>query len=59
MDNLLNYCETAKKCSGYNPRQNVDSLSSSTIESVSCLNCKNWENSHCKLDLYDQINHTE
>ncbi|QUI24319.1 hypothetical protein HZI73_19350 [Vallitalea pronyensis] len=59
MDTLMNYCETAKECSAYNPRENVESLSNSTIESTSCLNCKNWENSHCTLDLYDQINETE
>ncbi|QUH30621.1 hypothetical protein [Vallitalea guaymasensis] len=59
MDSMMNFCETAKQCSSYCPRQNVQSLSNSTVESTTCLNCTNWENSHCKLDLYDQINHTE
>ncbi|MCT4598955.1 MAG: hypothetical protein N4A50_13885 [Vallitalea sp.] len=59
MDNLTNYVQTAKSCGSYNPRQNVQSLTNSTIESTSCLNCHNWENSHCKLDLYDKINDTE
>ena len=52
-----NYVSTAIQCSRYSPRIENE-FSNSSGELKSCLKCKNFENNHCKLDLYDQINNS-
>lgn len=57
MASFSNFKSTAMQCGSYNPKMNT--FSNSTEGSTSCLNCKNFNNNHCKLDLYDKINGTE
>lgn len=58
--NYDEYAETARRCSKYDPKEEVDSLSNLVVDSTSCLNCHHLtKNNHCELDLIDEINDTE
>ena len=59
MANYAKFSEIAKNCSQYNPGENVTALTNSTVESTSCLNCKNFVNNHCVLDQYDKIDQAQ
>jgi pyruvate-formate lyase-activating enzyme len=52
------YQSTAQRCSSYTAKDN-NSFINYTGGNRSCINCDNFENNHCKFDLYDDINETE
>jgi hypothetical protein len=55
MGTVGNFRSTAMQCRRFKPLVN-DAFVNSTGERITCLNCGNFKNNHCSLDLYDKIN---
>lgn len=57
MDQMYNFAQVANNCSQYSPfSSGMTNGTSDAAVDGSCLNCQNFKEHHCQLDLYDKIN---